>query len=187
MHHLTYMQDLLTQKQLIAHSERKVTNICPRAQYHWMILAWMLSGPLQLMKVNSFPTTVGWHLTTVCWYFRQNMDFSTLQEQIHVPRLEHESLLFTQLYVICVRLGDFLWHGYMVFCRIKPTKPIRNCLLPLRIDAANLVFDVDQLRLLLTWAINVLKSSFGPQITIHGCVYHLTQSKWRKIQSLDLV
>lgn len=30
-------------------------------------------------------------------------------------------------------------------------------------------------------------SIFGPQVKIHGCFYHLTQSTWRKVQSLGLV
>jgi len=35
--------------------------------------------------------------------------------------------------------------------------------------------------------INAVMSSFGPQVNLHGCFYHLTQATWRKIQTLGLV
>ena len=35
--------------------------------------------------------------------------------------------------------------------------------------------------------INAVMSSFGPQVNVHGCFYHLTQATWRKIQTLGIV
>ena len=35
--------------------------------------------------------------------------------------------------------------------------------------------------------ITAVMSSFGPEVNVHGCFYHLTQATWRKIQILGLV
>ena len=35
-------------------------------------------------------------------------------------------------------------------------------------------------------AMNSVRSVFGPHVQVHGCFYHLTQSTWRKVQSLGL-
>ena len=32
--------------------------------------------------------------------------------------------------------------------------------------------------------INAVMSSFGPQVNVYGCFYHLTQATWKKIQTL---
>ena len=49
------------------------------------------------------------------------------------------------------------------------------------VDPATVTLDFEQA------VMNAIQSTFGPRVHIHGCFYHLSQSTWRKVQSLGLV
>ena len=97
-------------------------------------------------------------------------------------------LLFTKLYVIHVYHWEILYDmGIRLFAN-GTQETYQKLFTTIQDRCSKLGFDVDPVTVIIEQSvISALKSSFRPQITIHGCFYHLTLYKWRKIQSLGLV
>ena len=98
--------------------------------------------------------------------------------------------IFKQLYIIRVRIGRgayitavycFLENKTQVVYRemwrlIEHECQLRN----LQINVEHLVIDFEQA------VISAFHFVFGNHVLLHGCFFHLTQSTWRKVQSLGL-
>ena len=99
-------------------------------------------------------------------------------------------LLFTQLYVIRVPLGESAVTCVYAFLPNKHQETYEELFSAIQDRCTELGFNVDPTTVTMDFeqaVINAMQSSFGPHVNIHGCFYHLAQSTWRKIQSLGLV
>ena len=99
-------------------------------------------------------------------------------------------LLFTQLYVIRVPLGESAVTYRYAFLPNKYQSTYEELFTAIQDRSTELSFQADPTTITLDFeqaVINVVMSSFGTQVNVHGCFYHLTQATWRKIQTLCLV
>ena len=99
-------------------------------------------------------------------------------------------LLFTQLYVIRVPLGESAVTCVYAFLPNKHQSTYEELFTAIQDRCTELGFQADPTTITLDFeqaVINAVTSSFGPQVNVHGCFYHLTQATWRKIQTLGLV
>ena len=93
-------------------------------------------------------------------------------------------LLFTQLYIIRVPLGDSAVTCVYSFLQNKNQATYEELFTAIQDKCHSLGFDVDPVTVTVDFeqsVINALTSTFGAHLNIHGCFYHLTQSTWRKI------
>ena len=98
--------------------------------------------------------------------------------------------LFTQLYVIRAPLGDSSVTCVYGFLINKNQSTYEEFLSAIQDRCDTLGFQADPTTVTMDFELAPMKavtSIFGPQVKIHGCFYHLTQSTWRKVQSLGLV
>lgn len=99
-------------------------------------------------------------------------------------------LLFSQLYIIRVPLGESAVTCVYAFLPDKQQETYAELFTAIQDQCSELGFNVDPTTVTLDFeqaVISAVQSTFGPHVNIHGCFYHLTQSTWRKIQSLGLV
>ena len=99
-------------------------------------------------------------------------------------------LLFTQLYVIRVPLGESAVTRVYAFLPNKHQSTYEELFTAIQDRCTELGFQADPTTITLDFeqaVINGVMSSFGPQVNIHGYFYHLTQATWRKVQTLGLV
>ncbi|XP_041369007.1 uncharacterized protein LOC121383200 [Gigantopelta aegis] len=99
-------------------------------------------------------------------------------------------LLFTQLYVIRVPLGESAVTCVYAFLPNKHQSTYEELFISIQDRCSELGFQADPVTVTLDFeqaVMNAVITTFGPQVNVHGCFYHLTQSTWRKIQSLGLV
>jgi len=99
-------------------------------------------------------------------------------------------LLFTQLYVIRVPLGESAATCVYAFLSNKHQSTYEELFTSILDRCSELGFQPDPMTVTIDFeqaVMNAVTTTFGPQTNVHGCFYHLTQSTWRKIQSLGLV
>jgi len=99
-------------------------------------------------------------------------------------------LLFTQLYLNHVPLGESAVICVYAFLPNKYQSTYEELFTATQDRCTELGFQADPKIITLDFeqaVINAVMSSFGPQVNVHGCFYHLTQAIWRKIQTLGLV
>ena len=99
-------------------------------------------------------------------------------------------LLFTQLYIIRVPLGDSAVTCAYAFLHNKKQATYEELFTTIQDKCHSLGFNVDPVTVTVDFeqsVINALTLTFGAHLSIHGCFYHLTQSTLRKIESLGLV
>lgn len=99
-------------------------------------------------------------------------------------------LLFQQLYVIRAPLGESAVSCVYAFLPNKLQSTYEEFLTAVTSKCSDLGFQPDPTTVVTDFeraAINAVSTVLGPHVRSQGCFYHLTQSTWRKIQSLGLV
>ena len=99
-------------------------------------------------------------------------------------------LLFTHLYVIRVSLGESTVTSVYAFLPNKHQETYEELFTAIQDRCSEFGFNVDPTTVTIDFeqaVINGVQSTFGPHVNVNRCFYHLTQSTWRKIQSLGLV
>ena len=99
-------------------------------------------------------------------------------------------LVITRLYVICVPLGESAVTCVYEFLPNKLQSTYEEIFTGIQDRCSELSFQADPTTATLDYeqeVMNAVTIISGPQVNVHGCFYHLTQSTWRKIESLGLV
>ena len=99
-------------------------------------------------------------------------------------------LLFTQLYMIRVPLGESAVTSVYAFLPNKHQETYEELFTAIQDRCSELGFNVDPTTVTIDFeqaVISAVQSTFRPHVNVHGCFCHINQSTWRKIQSLGLV
>lgn len=98
--------------------------------------------------------------------------------------------LFQQLYIIRVPIGQSAVTCVYAFMTDKSQSMYEQMLRAIVDKCDELGFNPDPTTVITDFeqaVINAISTIIGPHVTHRGCFYHLTQSTWRKLQSLGLV
>ena len=99
-------------------------------------------------------------------------------------------LLFHQLYVIRVPVGNSAVSCVYSLLPDKHQATYEELFTAVTAKCTQLGFQPDPVTIITDYekaAINAVQTTFGPDVQVHGCFYHLTQNTWRKVQQLGLV
>jgi len=98
--------------------------------------------------------------------------------------------IFSQHYVIRAPLGESSVSCVYALLSDKSQSTYEELIIAIQNRCNDLEFQPNPTTVIMDFeqaAINAVTNTIGPHVHIQGCFYHLTQSTWRKIQSMWLV